>query len=69
MKLPEHLEIMTDEKGIRIYGFGPYLVYVRDNRDGQIYPITLPASPPEVVRQSEFFMAEFEKELKERGLL
>ena len=63
MRLPDHLTFVEHD-GEMISGTGPYVIHLRDSRDGKVYHIPIAVSPRE--NTVKYFLDEFAKQLKEQ---
>lgn len=63
--LPEYLEFVQDEHGVKVFGMGPYTCYIRDLRDLKIHRITIPYPPQDTTNLPQFFVEQFKLALKE----
>lgn len=67
MRLPDHLEIVENENGERVFGHGPYTIFLRDKRTDTLHHIVLPAMDLfDSKNPVQRIMEELEKALKEQ---
>lgn len=65
MRLPEHLEIVSDEYGCLMFGRGPFTMFIRNKNTKEITRIVIPMPSPTQENLCEFFRHHFKRAIKE----